>query len=70
VVRELAGAALQANRGESSDKHCAVKRRTVSVMGLIGERERGTLVETIGENSSLSGMGSESYWRRASHQFI
>jgi hypothetical protein len=25
-----------------------VKRKTVSVMGLIGERERGTLVETIG----------------------
>jgi hypothetical protein len=35
---ELAGAALQARRGEgrsgeSSDKHCAVKRRTVSVIG-------------------------------------
>jgi hypothetical protein len=40
-VRELAGgsASGKERHGEGADKHCAVKRRIVSVMGLIGGRE-------------------------------
>jgi hypothetical protein len=47
VVRELAGGS--ASGKESSDKHCAVKRRTVSVMGLIGGREGAPWWKQLGE---------------------